>query len=236
MYPPDMTTSQADRKSLCAYVGPFAVFMLGFLLLDGVKWLAKGSELLLLARPEYWVFPLQSLLCAAVLLFFWRQYSFGSQRVIPLAVGVGLVAFAVWVSPQVLFGQPRRAEGFDPSLFAGDSALYWATVLGRFARLVVVVPLIEEIFWRGFLQRYLINERFQTVAFGSYTPVSFWIVVAGFTFVHAPVDYLAAAVTGALYGWLTVRTRTLLAPVVAHATTNLLLGLYIMKTGQWGFW
>jgi CAAX prenyl protease-like protein len=153
-----------------------------------------------------------------------------------LAIGVGLVVFVIWVSPQMLFGQPRRLEGFDPMVFAGDPAAYWMTVLARFARLVIVVPLIEEIFWRGFLQRYLIEERFETVPIGKYTHVSFWGVVLGFMFIHAPADYPAAAITGALYGWLTVKTKTMLAPIVAHAVTNLVLGIYIMKTAQWGFW
>jgi len=210
--------------------------MIGFALVQLVQATAGKTDLLLIAKPQYWVFPLQTVVCAAALIFFWKTYDFGSQRVVPLAIGVGLVVFVIWVSPQMIFGQPRRLDGFDPSVFAGEATVYWATVLARFTRLVIVVPLIEEIFWRGFLQRYLIDERFETVPIGKYTHLSFWGVVLAFTFIHAPADYPAAALTGAIYGWLTVRTKTLLAPIVAHAVTNLALGLYIMKTGQWGFW
>ncbi|MGH8046063.1 MAG: CAAX prenyl protease-related protein [Chthoniobacterales bacterium] len=231
-----MTIPPNERRLFLAYVAPFALFILGFGLIDAVHWVAGKSDLLLLAKPEYWVYPLQTLVCAAVLIVFWKNYDFGSQRGVLLAIGVGLAAIVIWVSPQVFFGQKPRLEGFDPTVFNADRTLYGATVLSRFARLVLVVPLIEEIFWRGFLQRYLIDERFQTVTIGKYTPLSFWGVVLGFTLVHAPVDYPAAAVTGALYGWLTVRTKSLLAPVIAHAVTNLALGIFIMKTGQWGFW
>jgi CAAX prenyl protease-like protein len=140
------------------------------------------------------------------------------------------------VSPQVFLGQPRRWEGFNPEIFAGDPALYWSTVLARFLRLVIVVPLVEEIFWRGFLQRYLIDERFQTVPFGKYTHLSFFGVAIAFTLIHSMPDWPAAFITGILYGWLAVRTKSLLAPVVAHAVTNLALGCYIMTTKQWGFW
>lgn len=231
-----MTVPSSHRQALFAHVGPFALFMLGFALIQLVQAVAGKSDVLLLAQPQYWVFPLQTLVCAAALVFFWKRYDFGSQRVVPLAVGVGIVVFVIWVSPQMIFGQPRRIDGFDPSVFAGDPAVYWATVLSRFTRLVVVVPLIEELFWRGFLQRYLVDERFETVAIGRYTHGSFWGVVLGFVLVHALADYPAAAITGAIYGWLYVRTKTLLAPIVAHAITNLALGLYIMKTGQWGFW
>ena len=210
--------------------------MLGLALSQGLGKLGEGSDYLLLRKPAYWVFPLQTLVCAGALLFFWKTYAFGSGRMVPVAVGVGLLAFVIWVSPQLLLGQPRRVDGFDPTVFAGDPLLYWGTVLARFARLVVVVPLVEEIFWRGFLQRYLISERFETVPLGKYTALSFWGVVVGFMLAHATVDYPAAVITGALFGWLTVCSKSLLAPIAAHATANLALGLYIMQTGQWGFW
>ncbi len=210
--------------------------MLGLALVQGVQKLAGKSDYLLLAEPMYWVFPLQALVCAVALVVFWKCYDFGSQRSIPLAIGAGLFVFILWVSPQLFFGQPKRLDGFDPGVFAGFSALYWCTVVARFLRLVVVVPLIEEIFWRGFLQRYLIDERFHTVPFGKYTPLSFWGVAVGFTLIHSMPDWPAAFVTGAIYGWLTVRTKSLLAPIVAHAVTNLALGCYIMATKQWGFW
>ncbi len=225
-----------DRKALVAYVTPFALFMLGLALVEGIQKFAGKSGHLLLAEPMYWVFPLQALVCAVALIVFWKSYDFGSQRPIPLAIAAGLAVFALWISPQLFFGQPKRLDGFNPEIFAGAPGLYWCTVLSRFLRLVVVVPLVEEIFWRGFLQRYLIDERFQTVPFGKYTPLSFWGVAVGFTLIHSMPDWPAALLTGAIYGWLAVRTKSLLAPVVAHAVTNLALGGYIMATKQWGFW
>jgi CAAX prenyl protease-like protein len=224
------------RNAMAAHVGPFLLFLLALALVQAVQHFLGRSDLVLLARPEYAVYPLQTLVCAAALLFWWRNYEFGSQRSLPLAFGAGVVVFAIWVSPQALFHQPARLEGFDPTAFADQPALYWGTVVARFLRLVVVVPLVEEIFWRGFLQRYLVNERFTSVPFGTYTPLSFWGVAVGFTLIHMPADRPAAFVTGAIYGLLAVRTRSLLACVAAHATTNLLLGLYIMATRQWGFW
>jgi membrane protease YdiL (CAAX protease family) len=53
---------------------------------------------------------------------------------------------------------------------------------------------------------------------------------------HASPDWPAAFVTGALYNLVAIRTRSLTACVVTHAVTNLLLGLWIMQTRQWGFW
>jgi CAAX prenyl protease-like protein len=227
---------QSPRSAFAAHVVPFALFMLGLALVSAVQRMAGPSETLLLAKPAYWVYPLQSLACAIALAFFWKRYEFGPRRPIPLAVGVGIGVFVLWASPQLLFGQPPRLVGFDPSPFADTPALYAATIAMRFLRLVLVVPLVEEIFWRGFLQRYLVDERFTTVPFGKYTPLSFWGVAVMFTLVHAVEDWPAALVTGAIYGWIAIRTKSLLACIVAHATTNLALGLYIMATRQWGFW
>jgi CAAX prenyl protease-like protein len=230
------TVPPGHRKAFLAHVAPFALFILGFALIQLIESMAGKTDLLMIKEPQYWVFPLQTVVCATALIYFWKTYDFGPQGGVLLAMGVGLVVFAIWVSPQLLFRQPPRLEGFDPQVFVGDPTVYWATVSARFARLVIVVPLIEEIFWRGFLQRYLIEERFETVPLGKYTHLSFWGVVLGFTFIHAPVDYPAAAITGAIYGWLTVSTRSIIAPIVAHAVTNFALGIYIMKTSQWGFW
>ncbi len=230
------TAAPADRRLLLAYVLPFAVFMVGLALAQGLAALGKDSPHLWLREPMYWVFPLQAIACAVVLVVFWRDYDFGPARHWPLAVGVGVGVFAVWTCPQWLLGQPARTEGFNPETFAASPALFALSVAARFFRLVVVVPLLEEIFWRGFLQRYLIKENFARVPFGQYTAVSFWAVAAGFMAVHQTADMPAALVTGAVYGWVAVKTKSLQACVIAHATTNLLLGGYIMATRQWGFW
>ena len=101
---------------------------------------------------------------------------------------------------------------------------------------LVVVPLVEEIFWRGFLLRYLINERFTTVAIGSFSWLSFAVVTVLFGFSHSRADWVAAVICGALYNLVAYRTRSLASCVVAHAVTNCLLGLWVMQTRQWGFW
>ncbi len=227
---------QNAKSPLAAYVAPFAVFMGGLALVAGVAAVGKGSGNFFLIRPEFWVYPLQTLLCGGVLVFYWRRYDFGRAGGFALAAVAGIVALALWLLPQVLIGLPPRTEGFDPTVFAGDPALYWLTVVARFARLVVIVPLVEEIFWRGFLMRYLIREDFESVALGAFSPLSFFGVAGMFILVHAMPDWPAAFLTGLLYNGLMVKTKSLAACVAAHAITNLGLGIYIMATRQWGFW
>lgn len=224
------------KSPLAAYVAPFVLFMAGLALVEAVRSLGGGSGNLLLSKPEYWVYPLQTLVCGAALVFFWRRYDFGSRGGLIVAVGAGLIALGIWLLPQALPGAGARTAGFDPTVFSDNPALYWLTVVARFARLVVVVPLVEEIFWRGFLLRYLIREDFEKVPLGTYRATSFFGVAGLFMLVHSMADWPAAFLTGLIYNGILVRTKSLTACVVAHAVTNLGLGIYIMTTRQWGFW
>ena len=222
-----------DKRKLVAFTLPMAIFLALLALASALR---KPGAGFWLAAPEYWVFPAQTIICGALLIWFWREFGFRAPRKSWLAAALGLVVFALWISPQQFFGFPPRLSGFDPEVFAGQTAMYWGTIVFRFLRLVIVVPLVEEIFWRGFLLRYLINEKFTEVPIGSFSWVSFGVVTVAFGLTHSPADWVAALLTGALYNLVAYRTRSLAACVVAHAVTNLLLGAWIMATRQWGFW
>jgi len=185
---------------------------------------------------RYFMFPVQTVVCAAALAFFRREYRLRAPRIAWIAWAAGLLVFALWVSPQVLFHAAPRLDGFDPGLFAGRPALYWGGLVMRFLRLVLVVPALEEIFWRGFLLRFLMDERFEAVPFGTYSRMSNAVVAAGFMLEHSPPDWPAALAAGVLYNYVAYRTRSLSSCILAHAITNALLGAYIMITRQWGFW
>jgi len=208
--------------------------MAGLMLVSLVKDSQAGS--LWLRSPEYWIYPLQTALCGATLIFYWRQYDFGKRGGILLGLAAGVVVLGVWIAPQAVLGAGARVDGFDPSVFGEGSALYWMTVTARFARLVIIVPLVEEIFWRGFLMRYLIKEDFTSLPVGAFQWKSFSAVALCFMLVHGMADWPAALLCGIIYNFVAVRTGSLGACVLAHAVTNLGLGAYIMTTQQWGFW
>jgi CAAX prenyl protease-like protein len=226
-------SNPSSRSKLVAYILPFGLFIILLALSGPIKMLGDSFWL---QSPEYWLFPLQTFICAGVLIWYWRQYDFHGLKRVLFTLAIGLLVFVLWISPQAFFGFGARTEGFNPETFAGQPAAYWSTVLLRFLRLVIVVPLVEEIFWRGFLLRYFIDDKFDTVPFGAFSWLSFAVVTVGFTFAHSSADWVAAAVTGALYNFVAYRTKSLASCVLAHAVTNLLLGVWIMNTKQWGFW
>ena len=227
----DSESGDAGRRALVAFALPMAAFLLLLVVAQVLPGLGSGFWLVF---PRYWIYPLQTFLCGGLLIWFWRRYQFRSPKKIVFTVAIGLLVFVCWIAPQQFLGAAPRSDGFNPDLFAGPA--YSAAVLLRFVRLVLVVPLVEEIFWRGFLLRYLIDEKFQRVPVGTFSWLSFLVVTLGFGFSHAPEDRIAALVTGALYNCVAYRTKNLASCVLTHAVTNLLLGLWIMKTRQWGFW
>jgi len=223
-------------KSERAYFAPFLAFYAVLALGEVVSHIFDGSPFWMVSAPRYWVFPLQTFVCAAFLLHGWRAYELGAPRQPAVPIGIGILVFVLWIAPQQWLGFAPRLDGFDPAFFGADGWKYAVNLGFRFLRLAVIVPLVEEIFWRGFLLRYLIREDFTRVPVGEFSWLSFGVVTAGFVFEHSPPDWPAAFLTGVLYNLVAYRTRSLSACVLAHALTNAVLGIYILRTGQWGFW
>jgi CAAX prenyl protease-like protein len=221
------------RRSFVAHVLPMAVF-LAFLAIG--QWLPSFGEAFALKHAEFWVYPIQTICCGVLLVCFRRSYHFGHVRYVVFTVLLAGVVFLIWIFPQQFLGLAPRTLGFDPTLISDDPASYWLTLALRFLRLVIVVPFLEEIFWRAFLLRFLISEDFERVSFGQFSLLSFIVVTVVFAFSHARLDWPAALCAGALFNIVAYRTRSLSSCILAHALTNGLLGLWIMHTRQWGFW
>ena len=119
----------------------------------------------------------------------------------------------------------------------GSQRTAWQIYLLIFFRLlgaVIVVPIFEELFWRSFALRWLIDENFNSVPIGTFTWFSATAVILAFGFEHH--RWLAGILAGVLYHALLYYKKDLSACVIAHAVTNLLLGIYVLSTQQWSFW
>ena len=133
-----------ERRALLAYTLPFALFMAGLVAVAAAKAFGITTFAGIPLDPMYWIYPIQTAICAAALLWFWRCYDVGAATTGNVLAGlvVGLLIFGLWVAPQELLHQARRTEGFDPGVVPGMTP--WMTA-GRFTRLVIIVPLVEEI-------------------------------------------------------------------------------------------
>ena len=134
-----------------------------------------------------------------------------------------------------LFSQGAR-EAFNPFEELKDNPTWMWTFLGiRFWGLVIIIPFVEEFFLRGFLMRYIDSPDWDQEPIGKLTRLSAIGVVVYALLTH-PAEPLAAVVWFSMVTWLYLRTKSIWNCVIAHAITNLLLGLYVMKTGTWELW
>jgi CAAX protease family protein len=222
-------TSEADWHQIVPYVIPIFAFLV-FTNLEGY-----------LPGPAW--YPLAYTLKVLVVGFFAFLYrrTWADFRPVPrlpiiaLAVMTGLGVFVLWVKLEgwypalPLLG---KRTGFDPQTLNPAWKLPFLTV--RFLGLVLLVPLIEELFWRSFLIRWLIEPNFLKVPIGQVTPIAAAITSAVFALSHP--EWLPALLTGLLWAWLLWQTRSLSACVISHAIANLALGIHVLFTGDWKYW
>jgi hypothetical protein len=159
-----------------------------------------------------------------------------------LSVGVGLMVFILWVGPDVLFPAWHHNILFDNAVTghpAGNtppaSKNDIVFLLFRVLVSVVAVPILEELFWRGWLMRWLINPDFEKVPLGAYSPLAFWAVALLFASEHGSF-WDVGLLAGIVYNTLMIRTRNLWDCILAHAVTNAVLAAYVVLAGQWQYW
>ncbi|AEH44713.1 CAAX prenyl protease-related protein [Thermodesulfatator indicus DSM 15286] len=209
------------------YILPFALF----LVLTFV-----GSYL-----PSKYYFYLYILKTFSVgfLLFYWRKnfvelYSRINSREILLALISGVFVLVCWVGGEGIFPTIGTPKAISP--FAETSSLWisWTFIGIRLIGAAIMVPVLEELFWRSFLMRYLIDKDFYKVPLGAYTHFSFWTAATLFALEHFRV--LPGFLAGVIYGGLLCYSKNIWVPILSHAITNLGLGLYVLITGKWIFW
>jgi len=210
-----------------AYVAPFAVFI-------ALRWLPFSPE---------WLAPARFVLLAAPLAVF-------SRRAIPWRLAfpigsmlLGLAVLAIWIAPDLVWG-PRYREfwlfhngitGVARSTLPVDLKSNAFFIAVRVLESAILVPVFEELFWRGWLMRYAIRPDFESVPLGRYTALSFWAVALLFAAEHGPY-WEVGLIAGVAYNWWIVRTRNLADCILAHAVTNALLAGYVLLFDQWQYW
>jgi CAAX prenyl protease-like protein len=205
---------------------PFAVFValliLGSLVPDASPWLAL----------------LRAVAVALLLAWFWPDYrELREAPPVPasqwlLAVAAGFVVFVLWVGIDWDWAVVTRVGGFQPHL--ADGSMHWTFALGRFAGLALVVPVMEELFWRSFLLRWIERHDFQALAPRQVGLRAFLITTVLFAVEHD--RWFAGAIAGAVYAGLYMRSGNLWVAIAAHTVTNATLGVWILATKSWEFW
>jgi uncharacterized protein len=213
-----------------AYVLPFAVF-LGFLALQKYFPLPASVE-----------FAVRDVLLAGVLFGFSRNVlALKPARAIETVL-LGVAVFVIWVGPDLLFPTYRQGWLFQNSVLGKLTVTIPGSVLlspwvlwPRILQAVVFVPMLEELFWRGWLMRWLISPKFESVPLGAYQAGAFWITAALFASEHGPY-WDVGLIAGVAYNWWMIRTRSLADCILAHSVTNGCLCWYVVATHRWEYW
>ena len=168
------------------------------------------------------------------------------HRHVLVPVLVGLIGFALWVALATPRFEETLTSGFPdwlrPSARAGYNPFSELTprsvaigfIAVRLIGLVILTPIAEELFWRGFLLRWVDSPNWRDVPLGTFRIRSFAVVTLFFVAVHP--EWLAAAAYCMLLNGLMYWKKDLWSCVVAHAVSNLALAVYIMATGTWWLW
>jgi uncharacterized protein len=160
-----------------------------------------------------------------------------------LSVLIGIAVFVIWVGPDRIAPAWHHFILFDNSVMghpAGNTPPASKNdpifLLFRVAISVVAVPILEELFWRGWLMRWIIDPQdFERVPLGTFAPAAFWLTAILFASEHGSFWDVGLA-AGIVYNWWMIRTRNLWDCILAHAVTNALLAAYVIGAGQWQYW
>lgn len=221
-----------DRFAL-PRVLPFFTYLFFILVADVLIWAGYAQEQL------RYLYVVKIAAVLALLWFYRRHYTELAWPGIPAmrwpaiawSVLAGIVVLLLWLNLGASWMVIGTSAGFDPR---SGGAIDWPLVVVRIAGAALVVPVMEELFWRSFLLRWLQSSNFLAV---QPSLLKFrYIVVTAILFGLEHNLWFAGIVAGLAYGWLYVRFRTLWSAIIAHGVTNGLLGVWVLMTGQWAYW
>ena len=212
------------------YVAPFALY-LGLLAAASILPVRAGI-----------LYPLRIVLVAAALLWWSRSLVRLNASRWGASILLGVAVFVIWIGPDLLWPSYRshwllqnQLTGKVASSIPAAEQVNMSFLVWRVLGSVVLVPIIEELFWRAWLMRYLISRDFLKLPLGAYAAQAFWISAALFASEHGPYWDVGLA-AGVLYNWWLIRTRNIADCIVAHAATNACLAVYVLAAGQWQYW
>ena len=211
---------------MLARVVPFAIF-LGLTALQG-----QFGE-----ASRYWFYLGKTLVGAWMVWSVWPLVAEMRWALSWEAIVVGVAVFAIWVGldrfPWSKWS--KTMGGWNPhTTFGQGSALAWLFIGARILGSTIVVPPLEETFYRSFLYRFILKPDFQSVPLGKFDPKAFLITSAIFGCGHN--EWLAGLLCGFAYQGLVCWKKRLGDAMTAHAITNLLLGLWVIWKNAWNFW
>lgn len=222
-----------------ARIVPFCIYMAFIALEEALRYLGSSGVCTLGSDSFLLLYPLK---IAAVVIALWhyrtrypelRWNDLSRPGPLLFSIGTGIAVFALWIQMTWPFAVFGTLHGYDPGSIQ-ESTTRTMMIVSRLFGASLVVPVMEELFWRSFVVRYIIKPEFEQVPVGTFTFASFLISSVLFGLEHNL--WLAGIMAGAAYNLVLFRTGSIAHCIVAHAVTNALLGCYVLMTQSWHFW
>ena len=223
------TAAPAAVSETRAPANPTAVYLLPFLMILGAGMLSHAAS-----GGFEWLHPVRFFAAGAIFWIFRRQYAKLEWKFGWTGPAIGVVVFALWIaldpSTGALMNRPMPA-----ALAATGAAAQIIWIFLRTLTAVLAVPIAEELAFRGYLLRLLQSRDFESVSPRAFTWFALAVSSLAFGLMHGNF-WLAGTLTGLLYGLAVIRTGRLGEAIVAHATTNALLVVFILAFDNWHLW
>ncbi|WP_395685537.1 exosortase E/protease, VPEID-CTERM system [Caenimonas koreensis] len=193
--------------------------------------LAMGLFTLLFTATFDWLYPVRAAAAAAALAWYAHRLPLARLDLNPWPPLIGIVVFILWIV--MIPAEPAKSQAFAAALFAAPAWLVGLWLIARVVGSVVIVPLAEELAFRGFLLSRLLLAFGDAPAWLRYT-AAIAISSCAFGLLHGA--WIAAALAGVAYAGALYVRGLITDAVVAHATTNLLIAVYVVAGEQWSYW
>ena len=178
------------------------------------------------------LYPLRVVIASAALWYYRKIYELLNWRWSWEAVLIGVMVFVPWIllEPAVDSNTNALAQG----LAERSSIIVILWFLFRVLGSVIVVPVVEELAFRGYLLRKLISKDFNRVSFQHFTWFSFLFSSLLFGLLHG--RWFVGALAGMAYAFALYRKGRISDAVLAHMTTNGLIALTVLTQERWALW
>jgi exosortase E/protease (VPEID-CTERM system) len=168
------------------------------------------------------------LTAAIVLVVYSRQVFKGTNFNISAYASLAGIAVAVlWIVLDLLLSKNSAA------ITEGSPSPWW--IVAKCIGSCTVIPIIEELAFRGFLSRRLINRNFTEVPFTAFTWTSFVVSSVAFGLMHGQ-RWIAGVIAGMVFLFVMYRKGRLLDAIIAHAVSNAVIAGYVLFLGKWILW
>lgn len=218
-----MVAPEIDQRGESPAIGAYLVPFLAILAASLVSKAASGNF--------EWLYPLRFLAAAIAMWYYRRKLKQIDWRFGWIAPVTGMLVFFVWLIPSFRTSSPE-ASAVGQALAGLSPAARWSWVAFRIAAAVITVPIAEELAFRGYLARRLVNREFDSVPFSAVTILSIGVSSAAFGVMHGR-QWIVGILAGVAYAAVMKWKGRLGDAIVAHATTNLLLGIWVLSRGDW---